>query len=244
MLLKLIAWGSFLGSFILTVAVSVDLWNKVLFGEAQWILTTMIPSTIAAHAMVAILGLISQIFFAWRIFQLCRKRWLLVLTCCPNLADTAKRSLGTVATPLWMGFSVSCDLSITLSMVILMFKALKESIFKKTRQTLSNILRFTLETGLLTTAVIAVQIVFMVRVVNPTGEEQLGLRWRYILFYPTGIVYSSWLLASLNARSTFSDDGSPVLGTISALRSTHPAPGTARPRNGTLGYVEPAISGP
>ena len=62
-----------------------------------------------------------------------------------------------------------------------MFKALKEAIFRKTRQTLSNILRFTLETGLLTTAVIAVQIVFMVRVVNPTGEEQSGLRWRYIL---------------------------------------------------------------
>ncbi|KAF7440094.1 hypothetical protein PC9H_000438 [Pleurotus ostreatus] len=228
----------------------------------------MIPSTIAAHAMVAIVGLISQLFFAWRIFQLCRKRWLLVLTCVvresaiiqyqylqlnseyeydncassiPNVADTAKRSLGTVATPLWMGFSVSCDLSITLSMVILMFKALKEAIFRKTRQTLSNILRFTLETGLLTTAVIAVQIVFMLRVVNPTGDEPTGLRWRYIFFYPTGVVYSSWLLASLNARATIADDGSLVLSTISALRSTQPTPGTARPGNGMFGHVEPVV---
>lgn len=68
-----------------------------------------------------------------------------------------------------------------------MFRALKEAIFKETRKILANILRFTIETGLLTTAVIVVQMVLMSILNGRQGDPanvsgaRTGERWRYAL---------------------------------------------------------------
>ncbi|KAF4564079.1 hypothetical protein EYR36_003330 [Pleurotus pulmonarius] len=234
--LKIVAWTSFIGSLSLTVALFSDMWGKVTKFPGGWY--NMTPLTQAAHVLIAILGLNTQGFFAWRIFELCQKRWLLGITCCLSVGafvplilvnissvvtDDTELSIGAIATPAWMVLSISSDLIITISMIILLFKALKEAIFRKTRRTLSNILKFTLETGLITTVLILVQLIFMLRGINATstnGKHVEGLRLRYIFFYPTGIVYSSWLLASLNARSSMVDSGTLVISSISGLQST------------------------
>ncbi|KAL4264804.1 DUF6534 domain-containing protein [Pleurotus pulmonarius] len=221
--LKLAAWASFLGSAVLTIAISVDLWARVTDLRLIPVLADMTPSTKAAHAMIAVLGFTSQMFFAWRIFQLCRKWWLLVLMCSPGIADTSSQSLGTIVTPIWMGFSMFCDLTITISMITLLYNALKEAVFRKTRRTLANILKFTLETGLLTTLLIAVQMALMLQPLAAHADGGSERRWRCIFFYPTGVVYSSWLLASLNARSSFANGDTFIVSSVSGLPTTCPS---------------------
>ncbi|KAF4578220.1 hypothetical protein EYR36_000027 [Pleurotus pulmonarius] len=156
-----------------------------------------------------------------------RKRYTETLQ--PDIAGTARihfngdhvgEAVTTVATPIWMSLSIACDMTITLSMIILMYRALKEAIFRTTRQTLSKILRFTLETGLLTTTLIVTQMVLMLALNPKPGGGLSGVMWRYIFFYPTGVVYSSWLLASLNARSSMANHGSLVINTVPDLQST------------------------
>ncbi|KAL4267560.1 hypothetical protein AB1N83_001042 [Pleurotus pulmonarius] len=243
--LKIVAWTSFVGSFILTIAISTALSHMVTDGDPfNFELETPDPCPKAALAMIAFLGLDTQLFFAWRIFKLCRKQWLFLLTCClsiatsvlmiletlqPDIAGTARihfngdhvgEAVTTVATPIWMSLSIACDMTITLSMIILMYRALKEAIFRTTRQTLSKILRFTLETGLLTTTLIVTQMVLMLALNPKPGGGLSGVMWRYIFFYPTGVVYSSWLLASLNARSSMANHGSLVINTVPDLQST------------------------
>ncbi|KAL4267544.1 hypothetical protein AB1N83_001021 [Pleurotus pulmonarius] len=243
--LKIGAWSSFLAAFILTIAISVDLCQTMPYISINAGISldqAPDPCPEAALAMTVFLGLNTQIFLAWRIFLLCQKHWLLIFTCClaasasvflvfatlqPGITNTFHQlepiaeqiQLANIATPTWMGLTVLCDLTITSSLVILMFRALKEAIFRNTRRTLSKILKFTLETGLLTTAVIAVQVVLMLTL-NQGQNKLSGVRWRYALFYSTGVVYACWLLASLNARSGTVDDGSLVVNTISGLRST------------------------
>ncbi|KAG9227103.1 hypothetical protein CCMSSC00406_0009635 [Pleurotus cornucopiae] len=236
-MLKLAAWGAFLGSSVLTLAISVDLWERITDLRLIPTLSDMTPSTKAAHAMIAILGFASQLFFAWRIFQLCRKRWLLLLTCSlaiaafvclvladiqPGIADASSRSLGTVVTPIWMGFSMFCDLTITLSMITLLYTALREAIFRRTRRTLAHILTFTLETGLLTTLLIAVQMALMLAPLAAHADGGSERRWRCIFFYPTGAVYASWVLASLNARSAFAHGDTFIVSSVSGLLTTCP----------------------
>lgn len=49
-----IAWASFLGSGVLTIAISVDLWARVTDLRLTPVLADMTPSTKAAHAMIAV----------------------------------------------------------------------------------------------------------------------------------------------------------------------------------------------
>ncbi|KAF4562699.1 hypothetical protein EYR36_004093 [Pleurotus pulmonarius] len=224
--LKLAAWASFLGSAVLTIAISVDLWARVTDLRLIPVLADMTPSTKAAHAMIAVLGFTSQMFFAWRIFQLCRKWWLLVLMCSlaipafaclmladiqPGIADTSSQSLGTIVTPASRDVDMDGlqhvlrsdhhhfhDHPGTHYVPLPLYNALKEAVFRKTRRTLANILKFTLETGLLTTLLIAVQMALMLQPLAAHADGGSERRWRCIL-------YSSWLLASLNARSSFAN---------------------------------------
>ncbi len=48
------AWASFLGSAVLTIAISVDLWARVTDLRLIPVLADMTPSTKAAHAMIAV----------------------------------------------------------------------------------------------------------------------------------------------------------------------------------------------
>ncbi|KAF4604433.1 hypothetical protein EYR38_004855 [Pleurotus pulmonarius] len=206
-----ISWTSFVGSFILTIAISTALSHMVTDGDPfNFELETPDPCPKAALAMIAF-----------------RKRYTETLQ--PDIAGTARihfngdhvgEAVTTVATPIWMSLSIACDMTITLSMIILMYRALKEAIFRTTRQTLSKILRFTLETGLLTTTLIVTQMVLMLALNPKPGGGLSGVMWRYIFFYPTGVVYSSWLLASLNARSSMANHGSLVINTVPDLQST------------------------
>ncbi|KAF7423051.1 hypothetical protein PC9H_011215 [Pleurotus ostreatus] len=171
----------------------------------------------------------AELCVAWRIFQLCHKWWLLLLTCSPGIADASSRSLGTIVTPIWMGFSMFCDLTITLSMITLLYNALKEAIFRRTRRTLAHILAFTLETGLLTTLLIAVQMALMLEPLAAHADGGSERRWRCIFFYPTGAVYASWVLASLNARSAFARD-TFIVSSVSGLPTTCPGDAHAESR--------------
>lgn len=77
-----------------------------------------------------------------------------------------------------------CDLTITLSMITLLHNALREAIFRRTRRTLAHILTFTLETGLLTTLLIAVQMALMLEPLAAHADGGSERRWRCILCVP------------------------------------------------------------
>ncbi len=66
-------------------------------------------------------------------------------------------------------------------MLAQLYNALKEAVFRKTRRTLANILKFTLETGLLTTLLIAVQMALMLQPLAAHAGGGSERRWRCIL---------------------------------------------------------------
>ncbi|KAL4260071.1 hypothetical protein AB1N83_010887 [Pleurotus pulmonarius] len=163
---------------------------------------------------------ICQIFLSWRIHQLARRRWLLYLICSfsvlqwgANIAYSVtwfnfsnKRWSLWFATAFrdgsfaaWLASNIACDLIITLSMIWLLRQARAAATFKPTKSLLGRIFRFTLETGLITTVWMTVQLILFL--------QQDAESPAYLFFgSASGLLYTFWLLATLNARSSFNRD--------------------------------------
>ncbi|KAF4578218.1 hypothetical protein EYR40_001616 [Pleurotus pulmonarius] len=223
-LLKLAVWASFLGSIGLTAILVVYAWQLIINNDYKGKEYKVIT------AITGFLGMNSQILFAWRIFEISRKRWLFLIICGLALSGVAILIIDRNYI-IWPGIGIACDILVTTSMVLLLRRALRDALFKKTRQRISAVLAFTIETGLLTTLLLVPQLALQIQGPSMANEYML---------------YSSWLLASLNARSSKVDDGSVVIHTSSDLpytRSDDPYPDPAPSQQGEGILVIAAIHG-
>ncbi|KAF4564080.1 hypothetical protein EYR36_003331 [Pleurotus pulmonarius] len=254
LLLKLVAWVSFLGSLALTVAIFVDaryLWVISTVGPPQGLVTV---SGDIANMLISLLGFLSQIFFAWRILELSRKWWTpvfisslatmqLVVFVVVDVRSKATQGQGSTptydfintpspysswirhpSTAIWMGAAIACNLAITVPMTIHLYPALKDAVSARKWSNVPRILRLLFEMGVVTTILTLVITGFLFS--KAPSTQYL----RYIFYYPSGVLYSSWLLASLSARASAAQKTSPV---VSVMGTKFTTPGEIRFRANT-----------
>ncbi|KAJ8690953.1 hypothetical protein PTI98_010570 [Pleurotus ostreatus] len=123
-------------------------------------------------------------------------------------------SIRRPSTAIWMGTSVACNLTITVTLAVLLYPALREAAFGEKLPMIGKMLRLTFETGIVTTifAIVMTGLLFS----KAPATQYL----RYIFYYPSGVLYSSWLLASLSARSSTRSEAYPSVN-ITGTKSTH-----------------------
>ncbi|KAG9227104.1 hypothetical protein CCMSSC00406_0009636 [Pleurotus cornucopiae] len=280
-LLRLTAWASFLCALTLTVAVFVDARYRCIVGSTLLIQDAANVSSKIATLMLALgassfrLPLVSnrvvsvraefamamavfvvevhaQMFFAWRIRELTRKRtrWVAVLVAClgtmafgaciaanvhawalrpPQFPNDAQASrdydfihspspystwIKYSSTAIWMGANVACNLTITATLAQALYPALRDAAIGEKRPKIGTLLRLTFETGIVNT-------VFAIVMTGLLFSEAPATQYlRYIFYYPSGVLYSSWLLASLSACSSKRSKPSPSVN-ITGTKSTH-----------------------
>ncbi|KAF4591336.1 hypothetical protein EYR40_009939 [Pleurotus pulmonarius] len=253
LLLKLTAWGSFCGALVLTAAVFVDARYRCILGSTPLLQDAATPSSELASVVIMLLEAQSQIFCAWRISALSRKRWIAALVSClaitafvcfvsanahawaprpprppPSpLVSTAGLVYDFIHTPsrysswtreaataTWRGTSVACNAAITATMALLQYAALRDAGLGQKRPKCGRILKLVFETGIITTICAAVMAGLLFS--KAPATQYL----RNIFYYPSGVLYSSWLLASLAGRCSTRNETSRAMN-IAGTNSTH-----------------------
>ncbi|KAJ8688726.1 hypothetical protein PTI98_013485 [Pleurotus ostreatus] len=219
--IRLVVWFSFTMSFAFTILTTAAAWNTFARAWGDPRAFQIIDNTWKGiPPLNGLLGMTSQIFFSWRIYQLTRNLWFSGLICCfallqcimifyfdiqiithgmtySNLHDLAPIN---VSVNLWLGSSIACDLMITFTMIFILSRARGQSAFKPTLETLSRIINFTMETGLVTTIWAIIQLVLWVE--TPTRG------FVFFFFLNRGRLYSNWLISTLNSRTYVTQDTS------------------------------------
>ncbi|KAF4604434.1 hypothetical protein EYR40_001615 [Pleurotus pulmonarius] len=262
MFLKVVAWSSFLGSLALTTAIFADSWHRFIPGSVAIVRDSMLASSELATTVITVLGLLSQIFFAWRIYELSRKRWLQALVCAlaimqfvafvivdvhamvvepPNdqfnfiiSPSFSSAWIKDLSASIFIGASIACDWTITISMAVLLYPALKEAVFGQTRPILSTILVLTFETGIVS-AILTTIMAGLSPSKAPSTQSM-----RLLFFYPSGALYSTWLLVSLGSRPSVGV-GEQTTPTATSTGGRSPASGDLRFRVNTTQQQEIAV---
>ncbi|KAI0804514.1 hypothetical protein BC629DRAFT_1590781 [Irpex lacteus] len=195
-------------------------------------------------AMVAIIGTVCQLFFAWRVAVLTRNKWVTALIVITSIASMLG-GLGVAIAitfvkfykdfskfdqvgAVWLVCTAVCDVTIATSLTWYLRK--HKTGFSQTDDVLNKIIRLTVQNGAITAVWAIVDLILFLSI--PTGVH-------LALNFPLAKLYTNSLMSSLNSRagwkfSTESNEGmSGVRGTKSAAvpefltLSTHGA--TTRP---------------
>ncbi|KAL1713052.1 hypothetical protein EV715DRAFT_296468 [Schizophyllum commune] len=172
-----------------------------------------------ALTLLVVNGLVAamiQIFFSWRIWVLSGKKlWSYLLSgfivivaliqCLAAIISGARSAvISKTVSPIetviaifpgcvvWLAGSLLCDLIITVSMFLLLTRSRRGTPFRRTEDLLTRMINLTLETGLATTIVAALELSLLVARPYEEFHEAPG--------YALGKLYSNALLATLNAR--------------------------------------------
>ncbi|KAL4257139.1 hypothetical protein AB1N83_012001 [Pleurotus pulmonarius] len=199
--LKSVAWSSFILSLVLCIIALLQIAANI---------PGLIPSypaglfDIMAIFLTGFVMLLSQVFFSWRIHQISGTRWIQIPVCIVrSLWHLQNRRSGPQSiSAMWISSNIACDLAITLSMIWFLRRSKGGATFKPTKTMLAKLLTFTLETGLITTGWMTLQLILQLALFR----DDRHFRAYTALFYPSGPLYSVWLLATLNARSSFNKD--------------------------------------
>ncbi|KAL4263932.1 hypothetical protein AB1N83_007853 [Pleurotus pulmonarius] len=211
--LKSVAWSSFILSLVLCIIALLQIATNIpgLFPSYPAGLFDIMAIFLTGFVM-----LLSQVFFSWRIHQISGKRWIQILVCILSVFQVGGSvghsafgpcrpgciSFGEGFSFMWISSNIACDLAITLSMIWFLRRSKGGATFKPTKTMLGKLLTFTLETGLITTGWMALQLILHLALFR----DERHFRAYTAFFYPSGPLYSVWLLATLNARSSFNRD--------------------------------------
>ncbi|KAJ8518630.1 hypothetical protein ONZ45_g4322 [Pleurotus djamor] len=189
--IRVVVWVSFILSFAFTLASCAAVWGQ--FGQGWGICDVLVHfdrSWATFPPFNSLLGMITQLFFAWRIHQLLKHPWISILICFPALLQCAVSfyydiyimTNGVTYLALlsrstyvyiWLIASLVSDLVITASMLYILIKARNETHFKPTLAMLSNIIKYTVEAGLITSVWAIVHLVLWAK--TPTKGFHLFL---------------------------------------------------------------------
>ncbi|KAK0200461.1 hypothetical protein DFS33DRAFT_1387665 [Desarmillaria ectypa] len=163
-------------------------------------------------------GCVSQLFYAWRMYNFSKKaRWISItvsmtlfsskiafiqfaaaITCgievrrYVHYLDLEMDLKVKVARIIWLGGSALCDAAIALSMTYLLSRA--RTGLKSTRILVSRLIRLTIETGTVTATLAVIDIALFLAYPNDT--------YRTVMAICLGKMYSNTVLAVCNSRMT------------------------------------------
>ncbi|KAF4600231.1 hypothetical protein EYR40_007343 [Pleurotus pulmonarius] len=257
LVLKALAWVSFLVSLLVTVlgmqstasasgppSTNIERarnWNLI----DNAICGAYLTSTRDAEVFAC------QTFLAWKIYHFSRRAWLPSVVCVLALLQWAAiiaystsgfnlfnnvwspefvASFSTNSFIAWLAINIASSVIITASIVWRLHQG-SAAILKRKQSLAGRIFGFTLETGLIQTVWMTVQLILSVRL-------DLRMPVYFIFGQGSGSLYTVWLLATLNARPAL-DKGIPSFVDPDGLPS---APGELRFRHPTVDGAEVVIS--
>lgn len=197
-----------------------------------------------ALTLLVVNGIVSgmiQIFFAWRIWILAGRSTrsyalggfivLLALVQCLSAIisgariSTVSRTKSPIDTVVaifpgcvvWLSGSLLCDIVITVSMFLLLTRTRRQTSFRRTETLLTKLITLSVETGLATTIVAALELALLVA--HPLEE------YHEAPAYALGKLYSNALLATLNARHFRQDETDSMTLSSMMISSGSSGPG-------------------
>ncbi|KAK0213570.1 hypothetical protein IW262DRAFT_316584 [Armillaria fumosa] len=215
--MRLYVWFIFLLEVVFTIFTTIAAWNQYAKGWGD--VNTLSYIDWSWEPLPALNGTISsmvQTFYVWRIYNLTKNIWICILIEAVAVAQcvlayyygiaVSVQGLGvsklvglTPVVSTWLAGGVVCDVLITTVIVYVLWRANSQSTFKHTTNAVTKIIRFTVETGLLTSMAAVVELVLWL--VQPRYYVH------FIGFLVLGKLYSNALVATLNSRAL-------VFGTI------------------------------
>ncbi|KAJ8689168.1 hypothetical protein PTI98_013218 [Pleurotus ostreatus] len=195
-----------------------------------------LPSGWALFPFISgIITAIVQNFLSWRIYKLTNSIWLpavifvLSMVGCAfsflfgirviklGLHYSSPQAVGEYL-DVWISCAAVCDVLGTGAIVTILAKSYSKSLFRSTRTMVSNLLKFTVETGLVTTVWAIIHVSLWATMPQTS--------FHYIFYFSLPRLYSNWLFATLNSRLYLASSGQADSRAQSSLWSDLPAPRT------------------
>ncbi|KDQ22285.1 hypothetical protein PLEOSDRAFT_1086979 [Pleurotus ostreatus PC15] len=162
-------WIVFVCEAVFTLFTTIAAWNN--FGKNWGDVETLLTidwSWDPLPILNALVASMVQIFFAWRIYRLSNKIWIsipivlvsLLQLCAATYYDAMvikeKNSILTLLAltewvDTWLISSAVCDFLISTAMITILARASLKSHFRRSSSSLNQIIKFTIETGFVTT---------------------------------------------------------------------------------------------
>jgi hypothetical protein len=170
--------------------------------------------------LTSIIALMAQSFFAWRIWKLTRSPWvpgIIMLTGGLSMLAAIGTTIGVeivrefakfqkfqVAVIIWLACAAVADGIITTGLIMTLNKS--RTGFTQTDDVISKLIRLTLQTGLLTASVAAIDLILFCASTTTA----------HLLFnLPLAKLYVNSLLSTLNARAVYQDRQRYTMGSSS-----------------------------
>ncbi|KAF9010320.1 hypothetical protein BDZ89DRAFT_511250 [Hymenopellis radicata] len=232
--LKIFVWSMFLVETIFTIFMNIGAWNQ--YGPGWGDVETLLFldwSWKPLAELNAILAGMAQTFYVWRIYRLTKSIWLPVLIQAVSLMQITFAFYFSIAVfvrgsaidklfelspeiSVWLSGSAACDVLITTSLVWILSRRRNSSNFERTTSLISKLIRFTVETGAVTTAGALLELVLWL------SCNQYN--FHFIMFLVLGKLYSNVLMATLNSRAPMFRDQQNFVSANATLPSTNLAP--------------------
>ncbi|KAK0432027.1 hypothetical protein EV421DRAFT_125377 [Armillaria borealis] len=209
--IRLYVWFIYVLELAFTILSTIAAWhqygpgwgdiNSLLFFHWSWEVLPSLNGTISAMV---------QTFYVWRIYNLTKNVWipllieLVAVVQCVLVwhfgiavaveGHAVDKLIGLSAEiSAWLAGSAACDVMITSALVFVLYRKRSQSNFSGTTSVVTKLIRFTVETGLLTSAAAIVELVLWL--ILPEYNIHL------IGFLVLAKLYSNALVASLNSRA-------------------------------------------
>lgn len=210
--IKAFVGSIFIVELALTIGTCSTAWHVLgsEYGEIRSIVQ-MDTGSLTLQGLTAFSSLLAHCFYVWRIWRLTRSKIM------PTIITTVSVAQFFIATfiniyyakshrdfhalqqiklvvLLWGIFTGSADILITLTLLVIMWKARHQAIAKDTRATINRVMNFTAQTGL----ILSLSVVIYLVMLYTMSDTYLATCFYYLI----GHLYGVTAMASLNARSS------------------------------------------
>ncbi|KAL4262510.1 DUF6534 domain-containing protein [Pleurotus pulmonarius] len=229
--LKILVWFVFILETATTIVIGILGWSMFGKGFGNPLSLLDVDPTMAALPFInGIVASIVQNFLSWRIYKLTSIIWLPGIISIISLVGCAFsffygarilqlglhfESTFVVAkyVDVWITCSAVSDVLATTAMVTILLKSSSNTIFKTRNAIISNLVKFTVETGLITATWAVIQLVLWLKIPRQN--------FHYIFYFGIARLYSNWLLATLNSRLYIASSGQVItVGTQPPAQAT------------------------
>ncbi|KAF7348028.1 hypothetical protein MSAN_01755200 [Mycena sanguinolenta] len=209
--IKAFVWSMFFLETVFTLLITIAAWND--YGPGWGDIDTLSIFDWSWDPLPPLSGFLAgmaQSFYIWRISKLTKKRWVLVLIASVMITQVTVAFYygirvaleGRTSTQLfalspeitlWLIGSAVCDVSITVTLVIILSAQKRRTSFQRTTGVINKLIRFSVETGCVTSVGAIIDVTLWL-----TTKE-----WNFhlIAFLVLGKLYSNVLMATLNCRA-------------------------------------------
>ncbi|KAJ6611544.1 hypothetical protein B0H10DRAFT_2055914 [Mycena sp. CBHHK59/15] len=209
--IKILVWVVFTLETIFTVFVNIAAWKDFGIGWGDVDSFTYIDwAWLPLPEINGILSALAQSFYMWRIYRLTHRWYIPLIISLPMFAqlivsfwygigvsihDVTFAHLATFSPQItvWLVGAALCDLGITTALVITLWSQKKTTAFQKTTGVIDRLIRFSIETGALTSTAAILEVILWL-----AARE---VNWHFTLFFTIGRLYSNMLMATLNIRA-------------------------------------------